>query len=115
MSLTEPVHVIETGARGLSAITVANDRIWMGFMGSMSASNVQIQTYSLEYEKIGSIELEIEDNIVSEIVLFHDEKWAICTHQSGMITVVNAEDMSYKTTSPYGFIDNIWGLVKIPV
>ena len=97
-ALTEPIHVIETGAHGLSAITVGTDKIWMGFRCSMEAPNVQLQAYSLDYEQVGCIALELEENIVSQILLFHNEKWLVCTHQDGYITVVNTEDMTYKTS-----------------
>ena len=77
----EPIHVIETGARGLSAYTVGTDKIYMGFMGSMATSNIQIHVYSLDYEQLGVVELPIEDNIVSEMILCHEGKWLVCTHR----------------------------------
>lgn len=66
MSIPKPVHVIATGARGLSAITIGSDRVYMGFMGTMESSNLQIHAYSLDdYKQLSVIELEIEENIVS--------------------------------------------------
>ena len=68
---------------------------------------------------MNAIELEISDNIISEMVLCHDEKWLVCAHAEGMVTIVNTEDMSYNTITPFaeeqGHIDSIWGVRKIEV
>ena len=40
VKLTEPIAVFETEARGLSAITVGTDKIYMGFCGSMESGNI---------------------------------------------------------------------------
>ena len=118
-NLSEPIAVIETEARGLSAITVGSDKIYMGFCGSMVSGNIQIQTYSLEYEQLNAIELEVADNIVTEMVLCHNEQFLVCVHQAGLITVVNTEDMSFSTSAPFeevhGKVESIWGVKRIDV
>ena len=119
VELSEPVQTFETEAKGLSAIRLASDKIYMGFQGSMLSANLQIHVYSLEYEKLNSIELEIEDNIVNEMILCHDEQWLVCVHNGGLITIVKTEDMSFTTVQPFeethGSIENIYGVKKIDV
>ena len=66
-----------------------------------------------------AIELEIQDNIVTEMVLCHDEKWLICAHSQGMVTFINTEDMSFNTLTPFeeehGHIESIYGVKRIDV
>jgi len=51
---------------------------------------------------MGTIELEIEDNFIGEMVLCFEEKLLVCPHQQGMITIVNTEDMNFNTITPFG-------------
>lgn len=66
----------------------------MGFMGSLLSPNIQIQVYDLNFEQIAVVELSIKDNMVNQMALCHNEKYLVCTHKEGMITIVNTEDMS---------------------
>ena len=50
-------------------------------MCSMSTSKVQIHAYSMEYEQLAMVELPIESNYVSKMILCHNEKWLVCTHE----------------------------------
>ena len=109
---------MDTEAKGLSAITTGSDRIYLGFQGSMMSTRVQIQAWSFEYEKLAEIELEIEDNFVTEMVLCHDDRLLVCAHTNGLITVINTEDMSVVATSApfeeaYGTIDNFCNIKRI--
>ena len=38
-TISQPLHTIKTGCRGLSAIETTNDRIYMGFMGTLIQPN----------------------------------------------------------------------------
>ena len=49
------------------------------------------------------------------MVLCHDEKWLVCCHNEGKITILNTQDMTSKSISPFGYIDNMWGLNLIPM
>ena len=49
-SLNEPIHVIQTGARGLSAIDFSEEKICMGFQGSMVDVRGVVLIYNFEYE-----------------------------------------------------------------
>ena len=51
--LTEPIHVIQTGCRGLDAIETSEDKIFMGFRGTLMEGTCRIQIYDLEsYELV---------------------------------------------------------------
>ena len=85
----------------------------MGFMGTMESSNVLIQVYNFEYEQLNVLELPIEDNMIYGLTLCQNEKWLVATHQQGFITVVNTQDMTFKTVEPLGYLDSIWGCVVV--
>ena len=109
---------MDTEAKGLSAIRNASDRIYFGYQGSMISTQVQIQAWSFDYEKIAEIQLEIEDNFVTEMVLCHNEQFLVCTHSNGLVSVIKTEDMSLVSTSTpfeeiYGTIENFNNLKKI--
>ena len=109
---------MDTEAKGLSAIKNGSDRIYFGYQGSMISTNVQIQAWSLDYEKIAELELEIEDNFVTEMVLCHNEQFLVCTHNNGLVTVIRTEDMSLVSTSApfeetHGTIENFSNLKRI--
>ena len=48
--LLEPVHIIQTGARGFAASVVTDDVIYMGFTGTLTDMNLLIQVYDYNYE-----------------------------------------------------------------
>ena len=48
--MLEPIHTISTGCRGLNAIEMCHDKIYLGFMGSMTEANCIVQIYNFEYE-----------------------------------------------------------------
>ena len=109
---------MDTEAKGLSAITTGSDKIYLGFQGSMMSTKVQIQAWSFEYEKLSEIELEIEDNIVTEMTLCHDEKFLVCAHNNGLVSVISTEDMTVVSTSApfeevHGNIENFSNLKRI--
>lgn len=114
----EPIATLDTEAKGLSAITTGSDRIFFGFQGSMVSTKVQVQAWSYEYEKLSELELEIEDNFVTEMVLCHGEKFLVCTHTNGLVSVINTEEMALVSTSApfeeaHGVIDNFSNLKRI--
>lgn len=49
--MLNPIQTIATGCRGLNALETTDDKIFMGFMGSMTQANCIIQTYNYRYEK----------------------------------------------------------------
>jgi len=53
--VSDPIHVIETGARGLSAIDFSNERIYMGFQGASDDVRSVIQVYDTEYNLLSKI------------------------------------------------------------
>ena len=96
--MQEPVRTIETEAKGFSAVAVGSDKIFMGFCGSMISPNALVQVYDHDYEQLQVIELEeVQDSIVSSMVLCHNEKFLVCTHRAGLITIINTEDFSFTT------------------
>ena len=104
--------MIKTGANSLSSILVASDKIYMGFMGSMQSEEMtpQIQVYDFEYKQLHVLNLTgLEENMIYGMALCHNEKWLVVTHQCGFISVVNTEDMTFKSVEPLGYLDNIWG------
>ena len=109
---------MDTEAKGLSAITTGIDKIYLGFQGSMMSTKVQIQAWSFEYEKLSEIELEIEDNFVTEMTLCHDEKFLVCAHNNGLVSVISTEDMTVVSTSApfeevHGAIETFSNLKRI--
>lgn len=84
----------------------------------MMSPNVRIQAWSFEYEKISEIELELEDNFVVDMKLCHEERFLVCAHNSGLVTVINTEDMAVISTSApfedvHGTIDHFSNLKRI--
>ena len=51
-TMQEPTQTIETEAKGLSAVVVGSDKIFMGFSSSMMSPNAQVQVYSHDYEQL---------------------------------------------------------------
>ena len=52
------------------------------------------------------------------MVLCHDEKFLVCTHQNGLVTVISTEDMAVVSTSApfedvHGTIENFSNLKRI--
>jgi len=93
-----PIQTIETEAKGLSSVVTGSDKIFMGFCGSMMSPNAQVQVFSHEYEKLETIELDqVQDSMVSSMVLCHNEKFLVCTHRFGLITIINTEDYNATT------------------
>ena len=41
------------------------------------------------------------------MVLCHDGKFLVCAHNEGMITIVNTDDMTFYTDTPFGTIERI--------
>ena len=76
----QPIMHLDTGAKGLSAITTGKDTIYLGFQGSMMSPKLQIQAWTFEYEQKAVLELEVADNFVTEMVLCHDDKLLVCAH-----------------------------------
>ena len=81
-------------------------------MGSMQSEEMtpQIQVYDFEYKQLHVLNLTgLEENMIYGMALCHNEKWLVVTHQCGFISVVNTEDMTFKSVEPLGYLDNIWG------
>ena len=46
-AVTDPIKVIDTGSRGLSAVVMGKEKIYMGFfMGNDESANLQVHVYS---------------------------------------------------------------------
>ena len=47
------------------------------------------------------------------MALAHGEKYLICAHQQGYVTVIDLEDFSVQILQPFGDIENIWDVMVI--
>lgn len=56
-ALMEPSHVISVEARGLSAIDYTEEKIFMGFAGSMTDIRGVIQIYNFDFELLSKIHI----------------------------------------------------------
>ena len=80
-AVTDPIKVIDTGSRGLSAVVMGKEKIYMGFfMGNDESANLQVHVYSLNYELVHRIVLDMEENMIYGMTLAHDEQYLICVH-----------------------------------
>lgn len=79
----------------------------MAFMGSMEEPKVEILVYTLEYELVKKIELEDTMIMISSMTLTHDEKYLVCTHLQIRITILNTEDLTIQSDSPFGGGDDV--------
>ena len=67
---------------------------------------------------MAEVELEIEDNFVTEMTLCHDEKFLVCAHNNGLVTIISTEDMAVVSTSApfeevHGAIETFSNLKRI--
>ena len=70
--------------------------------------------YSKAYELVHKIALDIEENMIGGMALAHGGKYLICTHQQGLITIINTEDYTLQTVTPFGEdLENIWNVKAI--
>ena len=97
-----PYKKIETGCKGLSAAWIGSNRIYMAFMGSMKEPCVEILVYTLNYELVKKVRLEDTMIMISSMTLTPDEKYLVCAHLQIRITVLNTEDFTVKSDSPFG-------------
>ena len=113
-TISQPIRTIATGCRGLSAIETTNDRIYMGFMGTLVGMNCIVQTYNYAYELQSAIQLDVIGNLFTSMSICLDDKFLIGSHTDGVLSVVNLEAHTSQTMpSIFGEVDNIWDIVLL--
>ena len=115
--VSEPIHVIETGARGLSAIDFSNERIYMGFQGASDDVRSVIQVYDTEYNLLTKIFVGEESYSFSDMTLCRENNFLVTNIISGesqnFITVVNIEEESVEMIEPpFGQVECVWAIEK---
>ena len=91
-TLTQPIHNIMTGCRGLTGIEAAADgRIFMGFMGTLTDMNCIIQTYNSSYELQAQTSLDLTGNMFTGMKLCLDDKFLVGSHTDGLLSVLDVE------------------------
>ena len=108
----EPIHVIEAGARGLNAVEHTDTEIFMGFMGSLSDPNLQLQVYNFDYELTKALSIGGTEALCwTDMSLVIENQFMVGSHVEGHITVINLETDTFELIeSPFGPIDSISGV-----
>ena len=87
-----PVHVIETGCRGLNAMEHSDHLIFMGFMGTLTDAQCVAQIYNYNYEMQAMIPIGLEGKCFTDISLCIDDNFLVGSHTEGFISVINLEN-----------------------
>lgn len=109
--LTQPIHTITTGCRGLNAVETSEVLIFMGFMMSMTNPNCIVQIYNHQYLKLSEVVLDLSGTMFTGLSLCLDNTFLIGTHNEGKISVINLEQSTSSIIDePFGRVENIWGV-----
>ena len=106
----EPVHVIETGCRGLNAIEHTEYLIFLAFMGTLTETECLVQVYNYEYELQACINLGIQEKMFTDISVCMDDNYLVGSHTEGIVSVISLETQEVQVIEePFGAVDSIWG------
>ena len=110
-TLTEPMHVVFTGCRGLTAFETSADQIFMGFMMSMTEFSLVVQAYDYLYQRQAHIVVPINGNMFADLALCLDGKFLLGGHNEGLFSVIRLEDQNVQVVEqPFGYVDSVWDI-----
>mmetsp|Transcript_33674 Transcript_33674/g.41522 ORF Transcript_33674/g.41522 Transcript_33674/m.41522 type:complete len:143 (+) Transcript_33674:1056-1484(+) len=103
-SLSEPIHVIQTEARGLSAIDHTADKIYMGFQGAMNDVRGMIHVYDKEYQFLSKIYVAEESCSFSDLTLVRENNFLVTNHMTNdglnLISTIDLEGETVESIEP---------------
>ena len=106
--LTEPIHVIQTDCRGLSAFVTSDQLIYMGFVMSMAEMKATVQAYDYEYQRQAHIVVPLEGNIFSDLRLCMNGEFLLGSHNEGIFSIIRLSDQDVQLVEqPFGYVDVI--------
>jgi hypothetical protein len=74
----------------------------MAFIHSKDSTYPQVQIYDrTTFDHIKTIEIELEDNIISEVELTKDGEYLILCHQGGFLSTIELETHDVMCSMPF--------------